>query len=344
MKRKQIQVALIGAGRIGKLHGDNILAQLTEVKLAAVASVPIEAATEWAALRGITRVTENYQELLEDPDIDAVLICSSTDTHAEIIIDAAKAGKHIFCEKPIAASVPRIVEALNAVEEAGVKLQVGFNRRFDPHFAKARELVRAGKIGELHLLHITSRDPEPPPIEYLGVSGGMFMDMTIHDFDMARFLSDSDVEEVYAAGAVLVDPAIGEAGDIDTAVIQMKFANGAIGTIDNSRKAAYGYDQRIEVFGSKGKVSVDNVPESNAVLSSSESVISEKPQYFFLERYQQSFVRELQAFFEAVSENRPTPVTGQDGLEPVLIALAANLSMKENRPVKLDEIRKLYGL
>ncbi|SMP41888.1 inositol 2-dehydrogenase [Anoxynatronum buryatiense] len=344
MNKKEIRVALIGAGRIGKLHGDNILAQFPGVKLAGVASVPMEAALEWTRQKGIERVTEDYRELVNDPEIDAVLICSSTDTHAEIIIEAAKAGKHIFCEKPIASSVPRIVEALEAANKAGVKLQVGFNRRFDPHFAKAQEMVKDGKIGDLHLLRITSRDPEAPPVEYVKVSGGMFLDMTIHDFDMARFLSGSEVEEVYASGAVLVDPAIGEAGDIDTAVIQLKFANGAIGTIDNSRRAAYGYDQRIEAFGSKGQVAVANVPESNAVLSNGEAVVGEKPQYFFLERYQQSFIRELRDFFEAIEKDTPTPVTGQDGLEPVLIGLAAALSVKENRPVKLDEIRQQFGL
>lgn len=344
MNQKEIRVALIGAGRIGKLHGDNILAQFPNVKLAGVASVPMEAALEWTKQKGIDRVTEDYRELVNDPDIDAVLICSSTDTHAEIIIEAAKAGKHIFCEKPIASSVPRIVEALEAANKAGVKLQVGFNRRFDPHFAKAQEMVKEGKIGDLHLLRITSRDPEAPPVEYVKVSGGMFLDMTIHDFDMARFLSGSEVEEVYASGAVLVDPAIGEAGDIDTAVIQLKFANGAIGTIDNSRRAAYGYDQRIEAFGSKGQVAVANVPESNAVLSNGEAVVGEKPQYFFLERYQQSFIREMRDFFDAIEKDTPTPVTGQDGLEPVLIGLAAALSVKENRPVKLDEIRQQFGL
>jgi len=344
MNQKEIRVALIGAGRIGKLHGDNILAQFPNVKLAGVASVPMEAALEWTKQKGIDRVTEDYRELVNDPDIDAVLICSSTDTHAEIIIEAAKAGKHIFCEKPIASSVPRIVEALEAANKAGVKLQVGFNRRFDPHFAKAQEMVKEGKIGDLHLLRITSRDPEAPPVEYVKVSGGMFLDMTIHDFDMARFLSGSEVEEVYASGAVLVDPAIGEAGDIDTAVIQLKFANGAIGTIDNSRRAAYGYDQRIEAFGSKGQVAVANVPESNAVLSNGEAVVGEKPQYFFLERYQQSFIREMRDFFDAIEKDTPTPVTGQDGLEPVLIGLAAARSVKENRPVKLDEIRQQFGL
>ncbi len=341
---QQINVALIGAGRIGKLHGDNLLAHFPQVKLTGVASVPLEAGAEWASQKGIQRITDNYKELIDDPTIDAVLICSSTDTHAEIIIEAAKAGKHIFCEKPIATSVPRIMEALEAVKQAGVKLQVGFNRRFDPHFAKAQEMVANGDIGDLHILRITSRDPEAPPVEYVKVSGGMFLDMTIHDFDMARFLSGSEVEEVYATGAVLVDPAIGEAGDIDTAIIQLKFKSGAIGTIDNSRRAAYGYDQRIEVFGSKGQVAVANVTESNTVLSNGEAVVSEKPQYFFLQRYQQSFVRELKAFFEAVMDDKPTPVTGQDGLEPVLIAMAANRSVKENRPVPLDEIRKELNL
>jgi len=199
-------------------------------------------------------------------------------------------------------------------------------------------MVNEGKVGEVQILRITSRDPAPPPVSYVKVSGGMFLDMTIHDFDMARYLSGSEVVEVYAAGAVMVDPGIGEAGDIDTAVITLKFANGSIGTIDNSRKAIYGYDQRVEVFGSKGMVAVANNTANSSVYSNEDGVVSEKPLYFFLERYMDSFIAELSDFIDAVRDDKPTPVTALDGRKPVVIAMAANKSLKENRSVKLSEI------
>ncbi|MBP9041803.1 MAG: hypothetical protein KBF64_08530, partial [Anaerolineaceae bacterium] len=201
-----------------------------------------------------------------------------------------------------------------------------------------RQMVQEGKIGDLHILRITSRDPAPPPPSYVKLSGGMFLDMTIHDFDMARYLSGSEVVEVYATGGVLVDPAIGDAGDIDTALITLKFANGAIGTIDNSRKAVYGYDQRVEVFGSGGMVSVSNNLPNTSVYSSADGVVSEKPLYFFLERYMDSFIAEMQDFIDAVIKDSPTPVTAVDGRKPVVIAMAAKKSLDENRPVRLTEI------
>jgi len=265
-------------------------------------------------------------------------VCSSTDTHADLIIAAANAGKHVFCEKPVDHSLDRIDKAINAVSKAGVQCQIGFNRRFDPNFKKLHDLVQTGKIGDLHILRITSRDPAPPPAEYVKLSGGMFLDMTIHDFDMARFLSGSEVEEVYAIGEVRVDPAIGAAGDIDTAVITLKFANGAIGTIDNSRKAVYGYDQRAEVFGSGGMAATANNTPNSSVYSNADGVVSEKPLYFFLERYMESFVAEMRDFINAIREGNPTPVNVFDGRKPVVIAMAATRSMLENRPVKLSEI------
>ena len=231
-----------------------------------------------------------------------------------------------------------IDRALDSVEKAGVKLQIGFNRRFDPNFKAARDMVAAGKIGDPHIVRITSRDPAPPPIDYIKVSGGIFLDMTIHDFDMARFLINSEVEEVYAAGAVLVDPAIGEAGDIDTALITLRYANGAIGTIDNSRRAVYGYDQRVEVFGSEGAVVVSNNTPHKALYSNAQRVQSAQPLYFFLERYMDAYVAEMQAFIEAVQQDTSPQVTGIDGRIPVTMGLAAWKSYKENRPVKLSEI------
>lgn len=333
-----IRVGVIGAGRIGKIHAENLATRIAGVELVAVADTNIAFAKELAGKLNIQDVYPDYHSILNDKTINAVAICSSTDTHARILVEAANAGKHIFCEKPIDHDLAKIDEALMAVKKAGVKCQIGFNRRFDPNFKKVKEMVKEGKIGDMHLLRITSRDPTPPPAEYVKVSGGMFLDMTIHDFDMARYLSGSEVSEVYAAGAVLVDPAIGEAGDIDTAIITLKFENGAIGTIDNSRKAVYGYDQRVEVFGSGGMVAVsNNFPESH-VLSNGDGVSSSKPLYFFLERYAESFTEEMRQFIEAIQLGKDTPVTALDGRKPIIIAMAAKRSLIENRPVKLTEI------
>jgi len=332
---KKIRVGVIGAGRIGKIHTENIKYFIPDAEVKAVSDINIDGIKDWAAGLGIPKIVNDYKEILKDPDIDAVLICSSTDTHSQISIEAAEAGKHIFCEKPIDYDLARIDAVLKAVEKAGVKFQVGFNRRFDHNFKKVKDLILEGKIGAPHIIKITSRDPAPPPIEYVKVSGGIFLDMTIHDFDMARYLSGSEVEEVYANGAVLVDPKIGEVGDIDTAIITLKFKNGAIGVIDNSRKAAYGYDQRIEVFGSKGCVSADNDLPTTTVLSTEEGVVSDKPKYFFLERYTESFVTEVKCFIDAIVNDKPTPVSGIDGLNSVLIGLAAKKSLEEGRPVKL---------
>jgi len=221
----------------------------------------------------------------------------------------------------------------------GVKLQVGFNRRFDPNFAAVQQQVASGALGEPHIIRITSRDPAPPPAEYVAGSGGMFLDMTIHDFDMARFLSGSEVTEVHAYGAVLIDPEIGKAGDIDTAVISLKFANGALGIIENSRKAVYGYDQRVEVFGSKGAAMADNNTPTSMVVFNESGTIRDKPLYFFLERYEKAFVAEMQSFIDAIRDDKPTKVSGNDGLAPVLIALAAQESLKTGKPVKVDSLQ-----
>lgn len=335
---KTVRIGVIGAGRIGKIHAENLATRVPGATVVAIADVNLRAAQELAEKLHVEQAYDDYKRIMQDKSIDAVAICSSTSTHADLMIEAAQAGKHIFCEKPIDHTFEKIDAAIAAVEKAGVKCQIGFNRRFDPNFKKVRELVQNGKIGDLHILRITSRDPAPPPAEYARVSGGMFLDMTIHDFDMARYLSGSEVVEVYAAAGVMVDPAIGEAGDIDTAVITLKFANGAIGTIDNSRKAVYGYDQRVEVFGSGGMAAVANNTPNSSVYSNADGVVSEKPLYFFLERYMDSFIAEMKDFVEAIRENKPTPVNALDGRKPVVIAMAANKSMKENRPVKLTEV------
>jgi myo-inositol 2-dehydrogenase/D-chiro-inositol 1-dehydrogenase len=257
-------------------------------------------------------------------------------------VAAAGAGKHIFCEKPIDHSLEKIDRALAAVGRAGVQLQVGFNRRFDANFARVRKAVESGEIGTPQLLHIISRDPEPPPISYVKVSGGIFLDMTIHDFDMARFLIGSEVEEVFTAAGVSVDPGIGAAGDLDTAVVVLRFKNGVIGTIDNCRKAVYGYDQRAEVLGSGGAVSTGNCYPNQAVVSTASAVRRDLPLHFFMDRYAESFANELQAFVKAVLEGSPTPVSGVDGRIPVVMGLAARKSHDEHRAVRLEEFRERY--
>jgi myo-inositol 2-dehydrogenase/D-chiro-inositol 1-dehydrogenase len=334
----QLNVGLIGAGRIGRVHAENLAYRIPQVNLSAVADVFLDAAEKCAADYQIPSVFQDPQAIFDDENIDAVIICSSTDTHAQFISAAAAAGKHVFCEKPIALDLAVIDAALEAVDKNGVKLQLGFNRRFDPNFKQARDMVAAGKIGMPHIVHIISRDPSPPPVDYIKVSGGIFLDQTIHDFDMARFLIDSEVEEVYAIGGVMVDPAIGEAGDIDTAVVSLRYANGAIGTIDNSRRAVYGYDQRIEVFGSEGTIVVGNDTPHTAVYSNADTVQSAKPLYFFLERYMDAYLAEMKVFIDCILQNTPPPVTGIDGRIPVVMGLAAWKSYQENRPVKLSEI------
>ena len=333
-----LRIGVIGAGRIGKIHAENLATRIPGAVVAAIADINLEAAKELAAKLRVEKVVTDFNEIINDKSIDAVAICSSTDTHADLIIAAAQAGKHIFCEKPVDHSLEKIDRAIEAVNQAGVQCQIGFNRRFDANFKKLRDLVKEGKIGDLHILRITSRDPAPPPAEYVKVSGGMFLDMTIHDFDMVRYLSGSEVVEVYAAGGVMVDPAIGAAGDIDTAIITLKFANGAIGTIDNSREAVYGYDQRAEVFGSGGMAATANNTPNTSVYSNAQGVTSEKPLYFFLERYMDSFIAEMRDFVAAIREGAPTPVTILDGRKPVVIAMAAKKSLVENRPVKLSEV------
>lgn len=335
---KQLNIGIIGAGRIGKVHMQSITYNVPTAKVLGITDVFKDGLQELADKYGIEKVYDNYKEMLADKDIDAVLVCSSTDTHADISIEAAKAGKHVFCEKPVDLTPEKVQAVIDAVAEAGVKLQVGFNRRFDHNFAHVKNLINDGKVGNLELIKITSRDPEPPPAEYAAVSGGMFLDMTIHDFDMARFLAGSDVTEVYASATCLVDPAIGEAGDVDTAIINLKFENGALGVIDNSRRAAYGYDQRIEVFGSLGTAMASNDTPTNVTIMNSDGVTTDKPLYFFLERYMQSFRDEMVQFVDAVLNDKPTPTTGNDGLNSILVALAAKKSVKEGRPVKISEI------
>lgn len=337
-KTDKIRVGVIGAGRIGKLHIEHIAQNIPEAELVAICSLNRADAETLAKQRNVPIVTTDSAAVLAEQDIDAVLICSSTDTHARICQEAAAAQKHIFCEKPIDLDLRRIDETLSIVAKAGVKFQVGFNRRFDPNFLQVRETVASGQLGEPHLLRITSRDAAPPPIDYVKISGGLFLDMTIHDFDMARYLIGDEVTEIYATGGVRVNPKIGEVGDIDTALITLRFQNGVIGTIDNSRQAVYGYDQRVEVFGSQGMVTAHNPLTDNVTFSGRNGTHVSLPPYFFLQRYKAAFLAELQAFFAAIREDTPPLVNGDDGRAPIVMAFAAMQSLRENRPIPLSEI------
>ncbi len=331
-------VGLIGLGRIGKLHAENLVKEFPQANLAVVADPFLnDDMRAWAQSLGIKNLTAHPDEVFRHPQVEAVLICSPTPTHEALIIEAAQAGKHVFCEKPIGSDIAQIERALEEVEKRGVKLQVGFVRRFDHNHRKVRESVKEGKIGKPYLVKITSRDPQPPSLEYLKASGGIFFDMTIHDFDMARYLSGSEVEEVFACGTVLVDEAVAGLHDFDTAVVTLRFTNGMIGIIDNCRQAVYGYDQRTEVHGSQGCIWVENDRPNTSLLLTRNGTVREPFLWFFLERYKQAFIDELKAFFHALGENTQPPVDGVDGLKAVLIAQAASRSAREGRIVKVGE-------
>jgi myo-inositol 2-dehydrogenase/D-chiro-inositol 1-dehydrogenase len=329
---------VIGAGRIGRVHTAHLAHRIPEVEIVAICDVVTAAAEKCAADFGIPTVEKDTRALLARGDVDAVVICSSTDTHAPLIVDAAAAGKHIFCEKPIALDLKVIDNAVEAARRAKVKLQIGYNRRFDSNYRRVWELIRQGTVGDVHIIHIMSRDPAPPPIAYVKRSGGIFFDMMIHDFDMARYLVGSEVREVFTLAAVRVDPEIGKAGDLDTAVVALRFENGAIGTIDNSRKAVYGYDQRVEVFGSKGMAQSGNNSPNNVIMSGAAAVSRDLPLNFFMERYLDSFLQEMREFITCVSTGAEPPVGGADGRASVRIGIAARKSHDEGRPVKMSEI------
>jgi myo-inositol 2-dehydrogenase / D-chiro-inositol 1-dehydrogenase len=344
LREKKLRIGIIGAGRIGRVHAESLAFRIPEAAPSAIADINGDAAQEVAERCGIPRVATDSREILNDPAIDAVLICSPTETHANLIVGAARAGKHVFCEKPIDHSLSNIDRALQEVKRSGVKLQVGFNRRFDANFVRVHNAILQGEIGTPHLMHIVSRDPGPPPLSYIKTSGGIFLDMTIHDFDMARFLVGDEVESIYATGGVRVDPEIGKAGDLDTAVIVLQFKNGVIGTIDNSRKAVYGYDQRVEILGSKGAIATENCYPNQAILSTAAAIQRDLPLNFFMERYTESFVSELRAFVQAVVLDQPVPVNGSDGRVAVVMALAARKSYDERRPVQLEDVPQMATL
>jgi myo-inositol 2-dehydrogenase/D-chiro-inositol 1-dehydrogenase len=332
-------VGVIGAGRIGKIHIENILSNIPGLKLKTVADINIDdQMNEWANKVGVPLLIQDADDIFSDSEIDVVIIASSTDTHVKFIQKAAHMKKDVFCEKPIDTNLNNIKETLKIVKNEGIKLMIGFNRRFDKNFKRVREIVTSGQIGIPQIIKVTARDPALPSMEYIKSSGGMFFDMTIHDWDMVRFQSGSEVEEVYATGAVLVDPEVGKIGDIDTAAIILKLKNSSIGIIDNSRQAVYGYDQRVEVFGSKGCAVAGNEPSNTIRLFTAEKTKEDNIPYFFLERYMESYALELQSFFECLRNNNEPSPNGEDGLINAIIATAVQRSFEENRPVKISEI------
>jgi myo-inositol 2-dehydrogenase / D-chiro-inositol 1-dehydrogenase len=340
MQRSTLRFGVLGVGRIGKIHIENLVNRIPGAEVVAVSDVAAAELEAVATKFGIGRTFADYRDLLDLPDVDAVAICSPTNLHYQMIVDAVAHGKPIFCEKPIDLSLEKVQAANEQVGRRRLPMMVGFNRRFDPNFLKVREIVASGQIGRPHVLRITSRDPGPPPEQYIRASGGIFLDMTIHDFDMARYLMGSEVTEVYTRAAVLVDPMIGHAGDWDTAVITLTFENGAFASIDNSRKAVYGYDQRVEMFGSDGMATVTNNTPDSHILCDRAGIHTSLPLNFFLERYAESYVREMRAFVDAVANGTPVPVSGEDGFKAAVIAMAAAKSARENRPVKLTEIHQ----
>lgn len=334
---RRLNIGIIGAGRIGQVHAENITFRLRNANLAGISSGSKQLADRCSLEHGCQPYYD-YMEMCQDPSVDAVCICSASNKHLEQIITAARAGKHIFCEKPIATDLAAIDRALAEVRKAGVKLQVGFNRRFDQNYRRVRQGIMQGEIGTPHIVHIISRDPSPPPIEYVKTSGGIWLDCAIHDMDMVRFLIGDEVEEVYTLGAVNITPEIAQYGDVDTSIVSLKFKNGVMGTIDNSRQAVYGYDQRCEVLGSAGSISINNNYQNSAIISTASEVRRDLPLNFFMDRYTDSFVTELSDFCEFVLNDAPNMCTGLDGRAPVVIALAAKKSYEEGRPVKISEV------
>ena len=330
-----IRFAILGAGRIGQVHARAIAA--TEgAELTAIFD-PIEAAA--------VAIQDKYgcdirsvEACASADDIDAALICTPTDLHADQIELFARAGKAVFCEKPIDLSVPRVQACLDVVKAEGSTLMIGFNRRFDVDFGRLHAAVAEGRIGDVEMVSITSRDPGPPPLDYIARSGGIFRDMTIHDFDVARWMLGEEVESVIAEGSVLVDPAIGEAGDFDSVQVLLKTASGRQAVIANSRRAAYGYDQRIEVLGSKGMAAAENTHEARIEIATEAGYARPPLLNFFMERYEAAYASEIRAFVDAVTKGTPPPTTGHDGLMALALAEAANISVAEGRRVAVNEV------
>ena len=330
-----LKVGLLGAGRIGGVHARAITAHAGS-ELVAISDVFQENAENLAAQYGAS--VRSSEEIIADSAIDAVLIATSTDTHSDLIEAATAAGKAVLCEKPVDLSLERAQACLKAVAPSGVPVMIGFNRRFDANFGALKAASLAGEVGKTELLSITSFDPAPPPVSYVKVSGGLFRDMMIHDFDMANFLMGDVPDTVTAVGSSIVDPEIGAAGDVDTAVVTLSYSDGRIAVIKNSRRAVYGYDQRVELLGSEGLLQVQNMLENSVVKSTADGVSGAKPTYFFLERYMPAYETEWGAFVDAVTNNSPMPVTLEDGVAALAMAEAATQSAQTGLPVKLSDV------
>lgn len=330
-----IRLGMLGIGRIGRIHLQHIVRHFDDAVVTAAMN-PSEGGREFARKLGVPFVTNDAMAVIQHPEVDAVLICTSTDVHADYVMAAASAGKAVFCEKPIDLTLEKVRKTLSAVETANIPLMLAFNQRMDPSFAAVKQAVAAGNIGTLRSIHVISRDPAPPPISYIESSGGLFLDMSIHDFDMARYISGGNAVEVYARGENLVDPAIGAAGDIDSAYIIIRFDNNVTAMIENSRQSAYGYDQRLEAFGSAGMVRAENPLKTTTVLSNVDGLHGDRQLDFFIDRYTESYLREMRAFVDAIKHGQPMPITGEDGLAAMQIALAAQRSYEEGRPLKVD--------
>lgn len=325
-----LRCAVFGVGRIGRIHAANLARHVDGAQLVAIADVDHAAATDLADRLGVPTVTTDYTELLGRDDIDAVAVCTPTATHYEVLLASVAAGKSIFTEKPIDLDLARIDSINTAVAARGVPMMVGFQRRYDPDFARVRAMVEAGAVGTVHVVRITSRDAVPPHRPFISTSGGIFLDMTVHDLDMVRFVTGREVIGVYARGAVLVDPMFAEEGDWDTAVVTLSLEGGALATIDNSRKAVYGQDQRLEVFGSAGVVAATNHAVDRVTSADASGAHSARLMAFFPERYAEAYRLEVQAFVDAVRAGRPMPVTGEDGRRATALAVAATRSAREN--------------
>jgi myo-inositol 2-dehydrogenase / D-chiro-inositol 1-dehydrogenase len=334
---RTLGVGVIGVGRIGRLHAALLARRIPGTALAAVHDADAAAARAVGADLGAA-TPETIEDLLATPSVDAVAICSSTETHVDLMVAAARAGKAVFCEKPLSLDLSELDRALAAVEEAGVPFQIGFNRRFDPAHQSVRDAVASGAVGEPQLVRISSRDPAPPPLDYVRASGGLFLDMTIHDFDMARYLTGSEVVEVFARGARRIAPHFAEAGDVDTALVTLVHENGCLTAIDNSRQAVYGYDQRVEVFGSLGMAASENPLAHTSLVRTAEGTQTAPLPHFFLERYETSYVREWESFAAAVRDGVPPAVTAADARAPLVMGLAAWRSLNEGRPVRVAEV------
>ncbi|MBZ0229316.1 MAG: inositol 2-dehydrogenase [Bauldia sp.] len=327
-----VRFGLLGAGRIGKLHGGNIAAS-PDARLVAVADVDENAAKNLAAATGAAATSAD--EIIADRDIDAILIATSTDTHADFIEKGARAGKAVLCEKPVSLDARRIEACLKVVDAAGTPLMIGFNRRFDPNFAALKKRLAAGAVGKVEMVTIISRDPGPPPVSYIRVSGGLYRDMMIHDFDLARFLLGEEPVEVHAVGSVLVDPEIGKAGDVDTAMVMLRTASGKLCQISNSRRATYGYDQRIEVHGSEGMIRAGNLHETTVEVATRTGFNADPIMNFFIERYTPAYRLELAAFIDAVNTGKAPSPSGHDGLMAQRLADAATEAKDTGQTVRL---------